>query len=84
MEWYRDDLEEHSSRDPLPKITQLLLENGFSKTEISEISEISKKIVLDDYNKAIKEKDPELNDLHHHILAPTTILKESSQKVLPT
>tara|TARA_B100001564_G_scaffold345438_1_gene344124 strand:- start:1373 stop:3463 length:2091 start_codon:yes stop_codon:yes gene_type:complete len=80
MEWYRDDLEEHSSRDPLPKIIQLLLENGFSKTEISEISEISKKIVLDDYNKAIKEKDPELNELHHHILAPTTILKESGDR----
>ena len=61
MEWYRDDLEEHGSRDPLPKITELLLKNGFSEAEISEISKNSKKIVLDDYNKAIKEKDPKLN-----------------------
>ena len=54
MEWYRDDLEEHGSRDPLPKITKLLLKNGFSKAEILEISENSKNIVLDDY-KLINE-----------------------------
>ena len=77
MEWYRDDLEEHTSRDPLPKLKELLLKNDFSEAELSEISKNSKKIVLDDYNKAIKEKDPKLNELHHHILAPTTILKES-------
>jgi 2-oxoisovalerate dehydrogenase E1 component len=77
MEWYRDDLEEHISRDPLPKLKELLLKNDFSEAELSEISKNSKKIVLDDYNKAIKEKDPKLNELHHHILAPTTILKES-------
>ena len=77
MEWYRDDLEEHTSRDPLPKLKELLLKNDFSEAELSEISKNSKKIVLDDYNKAINEKDPKLNELHHHILAPTTILKES-------
>ena len=77
MEWYRDDLEEHTSRDPLPKLKELLLKNDFSEAELSEISKNSKKIVLDDYNKAIKEKDPKLNELHNHILAPTTILKES-------
>jgi len=77
MEWYRDDLEEHISRDPLPKLKELLLQNDFSEAELSEISKNSKKIVLDDYNKAINEKDPKLNELHHHILAPTTILKES-------
>ena len=77
MEWYRDDLEEHISRDPLPKLKELLLKNDFSEAELSEISKNSKKIVLDDYNKATKEKDPKLNELHHHILAPTTILKES-------
>ncbi len=77
MEWYRDDLEEHISRDPLPKLKELLLKNDFSEAELSEISKNSKKIVLDDYNKAINEKDPKLNELHHHILAPTTILKES-------
>ena len=77
MEWYRDDLEEHISRDPLPKLKELLLKNDFSEAELSEISKNSKKIVLDDYNKAIYEKDPKLNELHHHILAPTTILKES-------
>ena len=77
MEWYRDDLEEHGFRDPLPKITKLLLKYGFSKAEILEISENSKNIVLDDYNKAIKEIDPQIMELHNHILAPTPIIKES-------
>ena len=76
MEWYRDDLEEHTSRDPLTKLKELLLKNDFSEAELSEISKKFKKIVLDDYNKAIKEKDPKLNELHHHILAPTNF-KES-------
>ena len=77
MEWYRDDLEEHISRDPLPKITALLLENGISSTEISKISNDAHNIVMDDFHKAIKEKDPDAKELHNHILAPTTVLKES-------
>ena len=81
MEWYRDDFEEHCSRDPLPKITELLLKNGFSKAEISHISENSKNIVFDDYNKAIKEKDPQITELNNHILAPTPIIKESGVRV---
>lgn len=81
MEWYRDDLEEHISRDPLPKLKELLLENDFSDAELSAISKNSEKIVLDDYNKALAEKNPEIKELHNHILAPTTVLKESGNRV---
>jgi len=37
MEWYRDDLEEARSRDPYPKMIQLLLDNGFNQEEIDEM-----------------------------------------------
>ncbi|MDA0890349.1 MAG: thiamine pyrophosphate-dependent dehydrogenase E1 component subunit alpha, partial [Bacteroidetes bacterium] len=44
MEWYRDDLEEAKSRDPLPKLKAELLKNGFAQTEILEVEQKTKKI----------------------------------------
>ena len=37
MEWYRDDLAEAKSRDPYPKMKQLIRENGFEDKDILKI-----------------------------------------------
>ena len=71
MEWYRDDLEEAKSRDPLPKLKAELLKNGFAQTEILEIEQKTKKIVAADYQKALLAEDPKPEDLFTHDFAPT-------------
>ena len=80
MEWYRDDLEEAKSRDPLPKLKAELLKNGFAQTEILEIEQIAKQIVETDYQKALLAEDPKPEDLFTHHFAPTSILQEKGER----
>ena len=76
MEWYRDDLEDAKSRDPLPKLRLLLLENGFTNSEITDIESSAKKKVDIDYKNALKAEDPKPEDLFTHDYAPSTVIEE--------
>ncbi len=76
MEWYRDDLEEARSRDPYPKLKNLLLKNDFTEKEINSIEVKAQKEVASALKKAIKAKDPQPEDLFTHDFAPTPITEE--------
>ena len=76
MEWYRDDLEDAKSRDPLPKLRLLLLEIGFTNSEIKDIESSAKKKVDIDYKNALKAEDPKPEDLFTHDYAPSPVLEE--------
>ena len=80
MEWYRDDLEEARSRDPFPKLKNELLRNGFSQDALMRINEEAKKRVAEDYQKALKAKDPDPEDLFTHQFSPTPILEEKGDR----
>jgi len=80
MEWYRDDLEEAKSRDPLPKLKAELLANGFTKQDLVEIEKEAKVTIENDYQKALKAEDPNSEDLFLHDYAPTPILKEKGDR----
>lgn len=77
MEWYRDDLEEARSRDPYPKMVQLLLENGFSQGDLDELEAFAKAQVQKDFEKAQQADDPKPEDLFSHDFAPTPITEEA-------
>jgi 2-oxoisovalerate dehydrogenase E1 component len=80
MEWYRDDLEEAKSRDPLPKLKVELLNNGFTESDLLEIEKEATKTVQSDYQKALKAEDPNPEDLFSHDYAPTPILEEKGDR----
>lgn len=80
MEWYRDDLEEARSRDPYPKMVQLLLDNGVAQSEIDEMSAFAKAETQKALNKAIAAEDPKPEDLYTHDFAPTPITKEVGER----
>ena len=80
MEWYRDDLEEHKSRDPYPELEKLLIKNDFSENELKEITIKFDKLVNDHFQKAIIERDPEPSQLKDHIFAPTPVLEEKGER----
>ncbi|MDB2494933.1 thiamine pyrophosphate-dependent enzyme [Flavobacteriaceae bacterium] len=80
MEWYRDDLEEAKSRDPYPKMKQLLLENDFTQKELKTLESTTYQIVKKDLKKAHKAKDPEPKDLFTHDFAPTPITEEKGER----
>lgn len=79
-EWYRDDLEEHEKRDPLPILQKQLLEAGFHQDEMERIDLETTEIVQADYEKALKAEDPSPEDLFTHDFAPTPITKEIGER----
>jgi 2-oxoisovalerate dehydrogenase E1 component len=79
-EWYRDDLEEHQSRDPYPILIQQLLANGISEAEIQLIENQAKTTVLADFEAAQQAENPRAEDLFTHDFAPTPILEERGER----
>ena len=70
-EWYRDDLEEHALRDPLPKLKTFLLENDVTEELLSDIEKESRLVVESDLNSAQEAEDPSPEDLFNHAYAPS-------------
>ena len=68
-EWYRDDLEEHKQRDPLPKFYKSLLNAGFTEIEL-KILKKKRKFCSRWFQKAMKSEDPRPEDLFNYDFAP--------------
>ena len=79
-EWYRDDLEEHQSRDPYPKLIQLLKHSGFTAPEIEIIEKEAVQLVASDFEEAQQAEDPTPSDLFTGDFAPTTITEERGER----
>ncbi len=75
-EWYRDDLEEHQTRDPYPFLLNQLLESGVGEEEIKQIEFSVRKEVEGALVRARNAEDPRPEDLLLHDYAPTPILEE--------
>ena len=75
-ETYRDDLEEHAKRDPLPKLEALLKKYDFSQEWLDKVREESVKEIELSYNEALNEPDPNPEDLFDYDFAPTPITEE--------
>ena len=75
-EWYRDDLEEHQSRDPLPRFRNDLLTFGFTEDQLKEIEGSTRTVVEEGFEKAKKAEEPDPLDLENTTFAPTPITEE--------
>lgn len=76
MEWYRDDLDEHRSRDPYPLFRKQLLENDFTEKELKKLENEAWATVKADYDRAWNAEDPRPADLYTHEFVPTPITEE--------
>lgn len=75
-EWYRDDLEEHQSRDPYPILRKTMLANGFTEKQLSEIEKEAAALVAADFEHSRNAEDPRPEDLYTHDFAPTPVTEE--------
>lgn len=75
-EWYRDDLEEHQSRDPLPRFRNDLLTFGFTEDQLKEIEGSTRTVVEEGFEKAKNAEEPDPLDLENTTFAPTPITEE--------
>ena len=79
-EWYRDDLEEHEQRDPLPILVQQLMDHGFTQHDIEAIDTEAATFVQSEYDRALLAEDPTPEDLFTHDFAPTPITEEKGER----
>lgn len=76
MEWYRDDLEEHQSRDPYPQIVLDMQKHNINDQTVNDTLKEIKNIVDQDFQRALDAEDPSPSDLFTHDFAPTPITEE--------
>ncbi len=79
-DWYRDDLPAHWKRDPLPKLRNYLLENGFTERQLSLAEKKVTESVNKDFAKAAKAEDPKPEDLYDFAMAPTPVTEEKGER----
>ncbi len=79
-EWYRDDLEKHQLRDPLPRLEAVMIDCGISASQIQSIKDECQKLVEADYLKAKNSEDPRPEDLLNFDYAPTPITEEKGER----
>ena len=79
-EWYRDDLEEHEKRDPIPILRLQLIAAGIKENELDKIDTEAIHFVQAEYNRALKAEDPSPEDLFTHDFAPTPITEEKGER----
>jgi 2-oxoisovalerate dehydrogenase E1 component len=79
-EWYRDDLDSASLKDPLPRLRKQLLVAGFDMREIMRIEEEAEQQVKSDFERSRQAEDPKPEDLYLHDFAPTTITEERGER----
>ncbi len=75
-EWYRDDLKEAETRDPLPKLHTQMLALGFSADQLNAVQTEVSALVDNEFEEAKNAPDPEPSDLFDYDFAPTPITKE--------
>ena len=79
-EWYRDDLEEHGKRDPLPHLLKAMKKSGIEEATLNEVLASTRSLVESDYAAAKSAEEPVGEDLLAHRFAPTTVNEESGTR----
>lgn len=80
-ETYRDDLDEHALRDPLPKLKAFLLDADVSEELLADIEKESRLTVEADLNAAQQAEDPSPADLFKHAYAPSPVTEEQGNRI---
>ena len=79
-EWYRDDLEEAATRDPYPKLKDLLRSKGIGEADLILMEAEVRKLVDTEYEKALNAEDPDPSSITDFIFAPTEITEEKGER----
>jgi 2-oxoisovalerate dehydrogenase E1 component len=81
-EFYRtdEDLAEHFKKDPIPRQKKLLLENGFTENELTELEKEIEKEIADQFSKAVNAPEPDPKKVADHVFAPTPVTEEKGTR----
>ena len=79
-EWYRDDYEQHQKDDPLPRLRDYLLGEGFEAEELDQIQDELDGDIRAQFQQAVDAPEPAPASLYEHAFAPTPITEEKGER----
>jgi len=80
-EWYRgDNLLEHQTNDPLPRLHRRLLQAGAAEADLSALAAQARATVRQDWAEAQAAPDPDPATFADHEFAPPTVLAEAGER----
>ncbi|MED5318005.1 MAG: thiamine pyrophosphate-dependent enzyme, partial [Bacteroidota bacterium] len=82
-EFYRDDLEEATKRDPLPKLEAAVLASGMDQAELNLLNAEIDAAVQEAFDAAQAAEEPRIEDLLSHRYAPAAVTEECGERHAP-
>ena len=82
-EFYRDDLEEATKRDPLPKLEAAVLASGMDQAELNLLNAEIDAAVQEAFDAAQAAEEPRIEDLLPHRHAPAAVTEECGERHAP-
>ncbi|KAA9325838.1 tungsten formylmethanofuran dehydrogenase [Hymenobacter busanensis] len=80
-EWYRgDNLTEHQTNDPLPRLHQQLLTESFEEGELGYAAAAAQATVQEDYQRALAAPNPDPATFADHEFAAPVVTQEAGQR----
>ncbi|GAC1586041.1 MAG: thiamine pyrophosphate-dependent enzyme [Hymenobacter sp.] len=79
-EWYRTDLAAHQAHDPLPRLHQQLLQQGFSEGELAALAADALATVQADWQAALAAPSPDPATFADHEFAPSAVTEEAGER----
>jgi 2-oxoisovalerate dehydrogenase E1 component len=81
-EFYRteEDLAEHYKNDPLPKLRNILLQNGIEENVLKDLETKVEKEIKEDFSKAVNAPEPDPRKVADYVFLPTTVTEEKGER----
>ncbi|RYU83289.1 alpha-ketoacid dehydrogenase subunit alpha/beta [Hymenobacter persicinus] len=80
-EWYRgDNLAEHTTNDPLPRLHGQLLDLGVAEAELQQLGAQACALVEADYQRALAAANPDPATFADHEFAPPAVTEEAGER----
>ena len=81
-EFYRtaEDLAIHFKNDPLPKLKNILSQNGAGENVLAQIESEVEKEIKDDFSRAVNAAEPDPKKIFDFIFLPTPVTEEKGER----
>jgi 2-oxoisovalerate dehydrogenase E1 component len=82
-EFYRteEDLAKHYQDDPLPKLRNILLQNGFEENFLRNLEEKVDGEIKDDFSKVVNAAEPDPKRVADYVFLPTPVTEEKGERI---
>jgi 2-oxoisovalerate dehydrogenase E1 component len=82
-EFYRseEDLATHFADDPIPKLRELLLQQGTEEEVLKNVERETAALVKKDFESAVASPEPVAGAVSDHVFAPATIIEEKGERI---